>query len=195
VSRSTRFIAALRPATVVAGGALAVHQLSYLAGYGADASQALHDHGHAYLGGLLPVLAVLTALTVLATVEGGLNGGRTRAGRRSPLGRMLTYAGAILAVFATQEVAETLLVANHPGGIGAFLAHGGLVAVPLAFAFGSLAWLAVRGLEAVEDRIAARFEPAVLGQIRSSFRPRWFAVDLSPAALAGGGAPRAPPST
>ena len=191
MTASGRIIAALRPATLIAGGAFAVHELSYVSGYGGGASEALQNHS--YLSALVPALGVLAALTLVATVEGGLAGSRVR--RRSPLGRILTYAGAILVVFAVQETAESIFVAGHAGGVGAVFTQGGPVAVPLALAFGALAWLAVRGLEAVEDRIAARFEPtAVPEAARSRPRPRLLDVVLSPAVLAGGAAPRAPPS-
>jgi hypothetical protein len=187
-----RIVAPLRPATVVAAGAFAVHELSYLAGYG-ETAHAL-DNGHAYLTGLVPVLAVLVALTLLAAVERGVSGGAT-ARRRSPVGRALTYTGAILAMFGVQEVAEGLLVAGHPGPVGPFASPAGLVAVPLALIFGSLAWLVVRGLEAVESRIAARFERAGTSRPpRKGLRPRRLELVLSPAALASGAAARAPPS-
>src|SRR5918996_547112 len=76
-----RIVAALRAATFVAGGAFAVHELSYLAGPGSADSAALQ--GHSYLSGLLPALAVLAALTLLATVEGGLAARRARRRSRS----------------------------------------------------------------------------------------------------------------
>ncbi|MGH2993863.1 MAG: hypothetical protein ACRDL1_10040, partial [Solirubrobacterales bacterium] len=160
MSRAGGIIAALRPATVIAAGAFAVHQLGYVAGYGGGASHALEQHGHAYLTALLPVLAVLFALTLLAAIEGGVSGIRTGVPTRSPLLRASTYAASILAVFAVQEIAEGLLVAGHPGALGLLASPVGLVAAPLALAFGSLARLAVRGLEAVEGRISARFDPA-----------------------------------
>jgi hypothetical protein len=186
-----RIVAALRAATFVAAGAFAVHELSYLAGSGAADSSALERHS--YLSGLLPALAVLAALTLLATVEGGLAGPRVR--RRSPLSRILTYTAAILAVFLAQEAAESLVVGGGPAALGAVLAHGGIVAVPLALGFGTLAWLAVRGLEAVEERIATRFAgSAAPGRAGASLRPRWLDVVLKPAILAGCAAARAPPS-
>jgi hypothetical protein len=191
VTVTGRIIAALRPATLVAGGAFAVHELSYVAGYGGGASEALQNHS--YLSALVPALAVLAALTLVATIECGL--ARPRVRRRSPLGRILTYAGAILVVFAVQETAESILAAGHPGAIGAVFTQGGPVAVPLALVFGALSWLAVRGLEAAEDRIAARFEPtAVPEAARSRPRPRLLDIVRSPAVLASGAAPRAPPS-
>ena len=188
-------IAALRPAIAVAGGAFAVHQLAYLAGYGGAASHALEHHGHAYLTALGPVLAVLAALTLLAAVEGGISPSRPAPRRRSPLARALTYAAAILVVVVVQELTEGVLLSGHPGPFAWLASPVAMFATPFAIASGALAWLAVRGLEAVEDRIAQRFEPAALrGTRRSSVRPRWPDVVPSPAALASGGAARAPPS-
>ena len=184
-----RIIAALRPATLVAGGAFAVHELSYVAGYGGGASLALRDHS--YLAGLLPALAVLVALTLLATVEGGLAGQRTL--RASPLTRILTYAAAIVAIFAVQETAESLLAGGGPAQIAALLAHGGVAAVPLALGFGFLAWLAARGLEAVEGCLVARFAQPVHRARRSTRRPRRAPAFALPV-LAACAAARAPPS-
>jgi hypothetical protein len=190
MSRTGRVVTALRPGTLAAGGGSAVHQLSYLAG-GAGGSHALHGPGHAYLEGLLPLLAVLAGLTVLAAVEGGLAGGAAGVRRRSPVARILTYAAAILALFVVQELAEGLLLGDD---VEVLVSPVGLVAVPLALGFGLLAWLAVSALEAVESRIAARFDSVGRRPLGSSPRPPWLAVVLSPAVQAAGAAPRAPPS-
>jgi hypothetical protein len=187
VSRGGRIIAVLRPATLVAGGAFAVHQLSYLVG-GAGAPQ---GQDHSYMGGLVPLLAVLVALTVLGTVEGGLAGGHRPGRRWFALGGALTYGGAIFAAFAVQEVAESMMAGN---GLTVFVAPIGLAAIPISLAFGALAWLTVRSLEAVEGRIAARFAPVDHGAARAGVRPRWLALVLCPALVPGGAAPRAPPS-
>lgn len=189
MGRTGRLISALRPATLVASGAFGVHQLSYLVG-GAGGSPALDAAGHTYLEGLLPLLAALVGLTVVATVEGGIAGG-ARPRRRSPAARTLTYAAAILAVFAVQELAEGLLVGDDVVGL---FSPVGLVAIPLALGFGLLAWLAARALDAVECRIAARFETRGHSPASSSVRPQWLALVLSPTAQAAGAAPRAPPS-
>lgn len=194
VSGAGRTVAALRPATVVAGGAFAVHQLAYLAGYGGAASHALEHHGHGYLTAVGPVLAVLAALTLLAAVEGGISTSRLRR-RRSPLARALTYAAAILVVVVVQELTEGVLLSGHPGPFAWFASPVAMFAAPFAIASGALAWLAVRGLEAVEAGLAARFEPVPARRAaRSRMRRRGPDLVLSPAALAGGGAARAPPS-
>jgi hypothetical protein len=180
-------MARLTPATFVAGGAFAVHQLSYLVGGGA--SHALQGQSHAYLEGLLPLVAVLTALTLLGAVEGGIAGATAR--RPAPAHRALAYAAAIFAVFAAQELAEAILGAH---GVAALASPVVVAAIPLALCFGGIAWLAVRGLEAFESAIAARFEPVVRPRSGSGVRPRWLPLVLTPALVPGGAAPRAPPS-
>jgi hypothetical protein len=193
VSRAGGISAALRSATVVAAGAIAVHQLRYLVGYGGDASGALDDHGHAYLEALIPLLALLGGLTLIATIVAGSAGLSSRASRGVPAIRVLVYAGAILAVFGAQETIEGVLVAGHPGGIAAAVAHGGLVALPLAVGFGWVVWAALRGLDSLEERLRAagpRHRHARRGSI---LRPAVLAVPPA-APVAAGGPPRAPPS-
>lgn len=195
MSRAARAIGVLRPATVVAAGAVAVHQLRYAVGYGGEASGALRDHGHAYFEALIPILALLGGITVLATLVAALAGSTGTAARRSPALRALTYAAAIMVVFGAQETAEGILFAGHPGGVAAVAAHGGLVAIPLAVAFGWLVWLAVRGLEAVEERLATGPARAdCRAPDRSARRPAWRALPASPTPAAAGSPPRAPPS-
>jgi hypothetical protein len=183
-------MAALRSATLVAAGALAAHELTYLAGVGPEGSHAAADHS--YLSAVIPALAVLVALTLLATVERGVAGSGVRS---SPLSRILAYGGAIVALFFAQETTEFLVAGADPAQIVALLAHQGLISVTLALCLGAGVWLAVRGLEAVEERIAIRFyRSAARRALRSGPRPRWLDVVLSPALLAGGAAARAPPA-
>jgi hypothetical protein len=187
MGRTGRLISSLRPATLVASGAFAVHELSYLAG----GSHASDTAGHTYLEALLPLLAVLVGLTVVATVESGIAGGSARRRRRSPAARTLTYGAAILAVFGVQELAEGLLVGDDAAVL---LSPVGLVAIPLALGFGLLAWLAAHALEAVECNIAARFDAIGHRPASSTDRPPCLALVFSPAAQAAAAAPRAPPS-
>ncbi len=153
MSRGTRFTAALRSLAVISLGALTVHQLRYFAGYGADAGTALAAQGHSYLGALPPILAALVLATLLSTILAGRLGDPRRP-RARPLTRICSYAGVLLATYLTQELLEGVLSAGHPGGLAGLLGHGGWIAIPLALLSGLFAWLAVRGLEAVEERLA-----------------------------------------
>jgi hypothetical protein len=184
-------MSALRPVTLIAGGAIAVHELSYLAGFGTAGSHAPADHS--YVAALLPALAILAALALFATVERGVAG--TRTPPASALTRALTYAAAIVAVFFGQEAVEGLLAGAGPVQIASVLAARGVMAIPLALALGFIASLAMHGLETVEARIATRFDQSTPRRApRLGLRPRWLDVVLSPTLLAGSAAPRAPPS-
>jgi hypothetical protein len=191
VSRAGGISAALRSATVVAAGAISVHQLRYLVGYGGDASRALDDQGHAYMAGLLPVLALLAGLTIVGTVAAGLAGARTAPASGSSAIRVLLYAGAILVAFGAQEVLEGVLFAGHPAGIAAMLANSGFVAIPLALVAGWTALLAVRGLETFEQQLAA----AARSGPRTSGRTALPAASdvLVPTAPSSSAVARAPP--
>jgi hypothetical protein len=184
-------MSALRPVTLIAGGAFAVHELSYLAGFGTAGSHAPTDHS--YVAALLPALAIVAALALFATVERGVAGRRTRP--TSPPTRVLTYTAAILSLFFGQEMVEGLLAGADPIQIGPVLAAHGVMAIPLALALGFAAWLVMRGLETVEARIATRFERSTPRRSAGlGLRPRWLDAVLSPTLLAGSAAPRAPPS-
>ena len=136
---------------MIAFGAFAVHQLRYLAAYGADAPPALSAQGHAYLGTILPLLLTAVASSVLGTVAVAAFGRR----RAAPRGVGWAFCtAAVLGIFVLQETAEGLLAAGHPGGLAAVLGHGGWIAVPIAILVGRLLSLLLTGLASVERRIA-----------------------------------------
>ncbi|MDX6615265.1 MAG: hypothetical protein QOD60_356 [Solirubrobacterales bacterium] len=193
MSRGTRFTAALRSLAVLSLGALAVHQLRYLAGYGGDAGPALAHQGHGYMGGVPAVLGALGFAAVLATILAGRFGA---PGRRPahPLTRICAYAGVLLATYATQELLEGALSPGHPAGFVGLFGHGGWTAIPLALLFGVFTWLAVRGLEAVEERIAARRPRAPLARApRALGSARPAAAPLLQSLTLGFGFSRRPP--
>lgn len=171
VSRSTF---AVRTSALIALGALAVHQLRYLAG--GDAT----SQGHSYLGVLLPLLIVLAASSVVgATVAAVSTGSRT--------GRSASWAScavALMVIFGAQETAE---------GLAPF-AHGGWIAVPLAIAVGRVISLCLALFRSVERRLVAvrarrvARAPAVVGRARLGCAP-----PLAGEPLAFGLARRPPP--
>jgi len=80
----------LRASALLGVGALAVHELRYLVGYGGETGRMLAAHGHSYLA-LATTLAVLLFLVALAgflarVARGGGDGRRPRgrAGWRRP---------------------------------------------------------------------------------------------------------------
>lgn len=186
--------AAARFVAAVTVGALAVHQLRYLVGYGGEANRALHEHGHGELPALPPALLALAGAAVAFTIVAGLWGesGRT-PGRRSPLGRRIAAYGLfVLATFAAQELAEGLLLSGHPGGLAAVLGHAGLCAIPLALGAGILAWLGTGLLEALERRLGPALTRLAPRAPRRIGHP-YLVVRHPPSALALARASRAPP--
>lgn len=154
-SRTVRPSAALRALAVLGLGAIAVHQLRYLIGYGSGAGAALAQQGHGYLTGVVPVLLAL-GLASLLTSFLAKPGGAPEPTVRHALGRILAYSGVLLVTYTVQELSEGVLASGHPGGLVGLFGDGGLVVFPLALIFGLLAWLAARGMEEVEAHFARR---------------------------------------
>src|SRR5215210_6064703 len=106
----------LRASALLGVGALAVHELRYLAGYGGQTGRMLTAHGHSYLA-LATTLAVLLLLVALAGFLAGVARGceerttRARTRRLAP-----AAAGALFAIYSVQEFLEGLVVSGHPGG-------------------------------------------------------------------------------
>jgi hypothetical protein len=180
----------VRLAAILSLGAFALHQLRYLiASVGPSAAE-----GHRYMGDLLPALAVLVLAAILGTVLRGTEGAAHAGG---PLARrVLVFAGALLAVYVSQELLEGLMAAGHPASFGALLAGGGWVALPLALAIGALAALLVRLLEGVERVIAVIHTERPLRSRAPAVRGRALrahGISLLSAPLAFGLARRPPP--
>lgn len=154
-TRTVRPSPALRALAVLGLGAIAVHQLRYLFGYGGDAGAALSEQGHGYLTGVLPVLLALGLATLLTSFLARPGRAPEPSGPQA-LGRILAYSGVLIATYTMQELTEGVLASGHPGGLAGLFGHGGLVVFPLALVVGALAWLAARGLEEVEAHFACR---------------------------------------
>ncbi len=141
----------LRTSALFYVGALSLHELRYLVGWGAGAERALGHQGHAYLAYAMP-WAVALAAAGLAQVVRRLprrrGEGPDRRGRRPATGAWLVASAGLLAVYAAQETVEGLLAPGHPAGLAGVFGHGGLVAVPLALAIGGLIVLTERGARA-----------------------------------------------
>ena len=188
-----------RTASLVALGALAVHQLRYAAAYGGDAGSALASQGHGYLTAAAPTLVSLTAATLVATlILPALTSLAARPTRcRSLASASALFAVALMGIFTVQELAEGTLATGHPAGAAAVLAGGGWLALPLAVAVGLVCAVTCLFLERAERVLGA---PA-----GSSARPLWPAgtpaapvvtsarAPLASAPLAFGLARRGPP--
>ena len=185
-----------RGAALLALGALAVHQLRYLAAFGSESGEALHREGHGYLAEALPILVALAAAVLIASLVASALAGSARRGMPSVSARALRYGFALLVVYAAQELAEGALAAGHPAGISALIAEGGWVAIPLAAALGLVVALAERlhqrGAERIAGYVARPLRPA---EASDPAAPVWraAATPLAASPLAFGLARRPPP--
>jgi hypothetical protein len=111
---------------LVSVGAYTVHELLYLVGYGREASQALGEQGHGYLGVVGPLVGGVLALTLGWFLAGLVRpGDRGRPGRlRSLRSRWLASSGGLFAVYVVQELLEGALAAGHPAGVAGVLGAG-----------------------------------------------------------------------
>src|SRR5829696_7881117 len=132
---------ATRCAALLAAGAYAVHELRYALVFGDHSGSVLDDHGHSYMGAVVPIIGLLLALGLGSWVAALARAHRTRSGeveRRTLPAAWFAASGSLLAVFALQESLEGLLAPGHPSGVAAVLGGGGWTAVPLALAFGAV---------------------------------------------------------
>ena len=201
--------ATLRTSALFYAGALALHELRYLVGWGSGADRALADQGHAYLTYAMPWAVALAAAGVgqvvwrLAGPRG--RGDPDRRGDHSQHARQavawLAASCGLLAIYASQEGVEGLLAPGHPFGLAGVCGHGGLVAIPLALALGGAIVLAELGARAaltgtspLAVAVAARLRPAPdpvpAGLARPAPRRASAAAGVLAAHLAG----RAPPA-
>jgi hypothetical protein len=183
-----------RATGTLALGALALHELRYLLA----SEPGLDAHGaHAYMAQAVPVIVVLATALLATVLLASLSGRAPRPGRLSRRARAALYAGLLLGLFWTQELAEAMSSGHVWAGVDALVGSGGWIALPLALALGSIAALATHGLEGVEQRIAAaQWAPRPRRTVRSG--PRALTgVRLRPLvadALAFGIARRPPPA-
>jgi hypothetical protein len=183
----------LRSASLLALGALAVHDGRFALSYGHASGRVLAGEGHAYLTWVGPVvlLAVLVAAVGFVTRLARPAPGAPPVPRRR-LRLWLTVAGLLLAVYTVQEWSEGLLAAGHPGGLLEPFAHGGWVVVPLAMAAGGIITLLLWGADAALARAAAVLAFAQRLRAEGPRAPRDVHRARRPA-LALQGAGRAPP--
>jgi hypothetical protein len=185
----------VRLASILAVGAFTLHQLRYLIAPGGSSSAELAEAGHRYMSDLLAPLAVLILAAALATLIRGTEGASPSRDRLAR--RIAVFAGALLAIYAGQELLEGMIAVGRPAGPAALLAGGGWIALPLALAIGTLAALLAHLLEGVERVIAVshaerrlrRRAPAVRGR---ALRARVISLVSTP--LAFGLARRPPPA-
>lgn len=154
----------LTTAALLLAGALAVHELRYLAAFGTHAEATLARHGHGYLALLTPALATFMALALAA---GLVRAAATPARRpEARIARLWPAASAaLLGIYVSQELFEGMLVTGHPAGWAGVFGAGGWAAIPLAVVLGLVVALALRAVRAVGSAlslpaVSARLLPA-----------------------------------
>jgi hypothetical protein len=189
----------LAPAALMPAGAFAVHQLRYWLAFGSHAGIVMAHEGHSYLHSVVPWVVLLIGLSVGAFL---LALGRALGGEVSVPRYTLSFtalwllcAGALVAIYMTQEFLEGLLATGHPGGLVGIFGYGGWWSIPAALAVGLVLAAAFHGarrmLHAVAERCARR---ATITRRPLHAVQSWHEVLLPAVApLADGSSGRGPP--
>lgn len=140
--------------------AFAVHQLRYLLAYGAASGAELQRTGHSYLHSVVPWLVMLLALAAggFLRAMGQAFSGQTSVRRFSLSFTALWVActGALVAIFAGQELLEGWFATGHPAGLAGIFGYGGVWAVPAAVCIGLVLAAVFHGARWIVDEIARR---------------------------------------
>ncbi len=188
--------ARLRAAALMPAAVLTVHQLRYQLAFGGHTDARLASQGHAYLGTVAPLAAMLVAIAAGVFIA-GLARAR-REGEAGERGRpfllvWLLAAAALLGIYVAQELAEGMLAAGHPAGLHGVFGDGGMWALPLAVALGTVVALALRVADAAKRWAAGLGERGeTRARARRPLRPAAIFMP-APAPLALAAAGRAPP--
>jgi hypothetical protein len=154
----------LRAVTLLAAGAVALHQLRFVLGYGRNASEVLALEGHSYLPFAEALVAVVLAAACVWFV-GSLalaHRGRPVESSGHPFGSLWAYASAaLIAVYVLQEGFEGTFSPGHPAGLAGIFGHGGWTALPLAVAIGALIALVLEGARRALVFVSPRDRPAL----------------------------------
>jgi hypothetical protein len=140
-------LTSIRLAAVLVPAALLLHEGVYLFAGSPDTGT------HGYLATALPVLALLAASLVAASLLLPIMRPRSDAGAAGAL-RPFLIAGTLLALFGIQESAEILLFGGGLGQLAAVLT-GSWLLLPLALLLGTLGTALADGLERAGEHLAA----------------------------------------
>ncbi|MTD45436.1 hypothetical protein GKE82_14350 [Conexibacter sp. W3-3-2] len=168
-------LALIRLYALLVLGSMTLHELRY-ALPGEASPGGAHAAGHGYLAALGPLVGMLAALVLAATVLRAAAGtpGRGRAGRLWPL-----LSAGVFGLYAGQELLEGLLSHHHADGLSAVFGAGGWVALPVAVVLGAILTLTVR----IADVAASDARRAVARLLTVRLIPRENPCVVAPAAL------------
>jgi hypothetical protein len=186
------------PLALVPAAALAVHQLRYWLAYGGHAGVALERQGHSYLHSLAPWIVLLLALAAGSFLRalGRAFRGQSSVGRytASFAALWLACATCLVAIYAAQELLETLFATGHPVGLAGIFGYGGWWAIPASLCVGLVLAALLHGarwaLIAVAERHARTAAPR---QRTAATRTPRAPLVPGPAPLAAGWSGRGPP--
>jgi hypothetical protein len=181
----------LRLLALLLVAALSLHEARYLLVSGEYSGLA---HVHGYLELLAPILAVVAAAAVVASLLAPLVHRRLPrlADPSAATERAAAYAIALLAIFFCQELIEGLVA--DQGALGGIAGPGGWLALPLAIGLGALVEAARGRLEQVERRVAVAVLPRPRRAVARVNAPRMpVRVPLCSRPLAFGLGRRPPP--
>ena len=179
--------------------AFAVHQLRYMLAYGSGSDVALQRSGHAYLHSVAPWLVMVLALAAGSFLRAM---GRALTHQTSPKRYTLSFfalwvacAGALVMVFAGQELLEGLFATGHPAGIAGIFGYGGWWAVPAAACIGLVLAAVFHGARWIVTEIARRAARPPADRRLGDPLPRpGRLLTLTPAPLLAGWSTRGPPA-
>jgi hypothetical protein len=189
----------LAPVALMPAAAFAVHQLRYWLAYGGRAGAVLERQGHAYLHSLVPWLVLLLAIAAGLFLRAL---GRSFSGhcsvRRYTASFVVLWtacAASLVAIYAFQELLESLVATGHPAGVAGIFGYGGLWAIPASVCVGLVVAALLHGARWVLVATAERHAPARVSRRRRSAAPRAPRDVLVPvpAPVAAGWSGRGPP--
>jgi hypothetical protein len=188
----------LAPLALMPAAAFAVHQLRYWLAYGDRAGAVLARQGHAYLHSLAPWLVLLLAIAVGIFLRAL---GRAFGGHRSIQRYALSFvalwaacAAGLVAVYASQELLESLLASGHPAGLAGIFGYGGWWSIPASVCIGLVLAAFLHGARWVLRVTAERHTRRPAGRRRvTGLRLPHGVLVPRPAPVAAGWSGRGPP--
>jgi hypothetical protein len=189
----------IAPVALMPAAAFAVHQLRYWLAYGGRTGAVLERQGHAYLHSLVPWLVLLLAIAagLFLRALGRAFSGHCSARRFTTSFIVLwaACAGALVAIYAFQELLEALMVTGHPAGVAGIFAYGGLWSIPASVCVGLVLAALLHGARWVLVATAERHAPSRARRRRATAALRAPRDVLVPvlAPVAAGWSGRGPP--
>jgi hypothetical protein len=198
--RSARWVCAhVASGALLLPAAFAVHQLRYMLAYGAASGSELERTGHSYLHSAVPWLVMMLALAAGGFLRAlGRAFSRQATARRYGLSFVALWVvctGALVAIFAGQELLEGVFATGHPAGLSGIFGYGGWWAVPASACIGLVLAACFHGARWIVHAVARRAtQPHWASRLRESVAPYPSeSFTLTPAPLRSGWSTRGPP--